>query len=177
MLSVIFFIRENDLWKIVWRPLKKRNRTTIWSSQLLLGIYPGFPGGLDSKESACNAEDLGLIPGLGRHPGGGHGNPLQHSCLENPQGRRSLASYSPWGLKELDTTERHSTAQHTGIYTKKTKTLIQKDTCTSMFRAALFIITKIWKHPKCPSRDEWLKKMLYVYTHKHTHQGNIANIL
>ena len=41
-------------------------------------------GGLDSKESACNAGDLGLIPGLGRSPEGGHGNPLQGSLLENP---------------------------------------------------------------------------------------------
>ena len=44
----------------------------------------GFPGGSDGKGSACNAGDLGLIPRLGRSPGGGHGNPLQHSCLENP---------------------------------------------------------------------------------------------
>ena len=43
----------------------------------------GFPGGSDGKESACNAGDLGLITGLGRSPGGGHGNPLQYSCLEN----------------------------------------------------------------------------------------------
>ena len=42
-----------------------------------------FPGGSDGKESACNSGDLGLIPGLGRSPGGGHGNPLQYSCLEN----------------------------------------------------------------------------------------------
>ena len=42
------------------------------------------PGGSDGKESSCNAEDLGLIPGLGRSPGVGHGNPLQYSCLENP---------------------------------------------------------------------------------------------
>ena len=44
----------------------------------------GFTGGSDSKESACNAGDLGLIPGLGRSPGEGNGNPLQYSCLENP---------------------------------------------------------------------------------------------
>ena len=44
----------------------------------------GFPGGSDGKESACNAGDLGLIPGLGRSPGGEHGNLLQYSCLENP---------------------------------------------------------------------------------------------
>ena len=44
----------------------------------------GFPGGSDSKASARNAGDLGSIPGLGRLPGEGNGNPLQYSCLENP---------------------------------------------------------------------------------------------
>ena len=43
----------------------------------------GFLGGSESKESTCNAGDLGSIPGLGRSPGVGHGNPLQYSCLEN----------------------------------------------------------------------------------------------
>ena len=47
----------------------------------------GFPGGLESKEFTCNAEDLGLIPRLGRSPGGGHGNPLQDLYLENPMDR------------------------------------------------------------------------------------------
>ena len=47
--------------------------------------------------------DMGLISGLGRSPGGGHGNPPQYSCLENPQGQRSLEGYSPWGRKESDT--------------------------------------------------------------------------
>ena len=46
-----------------------------------------FPGGSDGKESACNAGDLGLIPGLGRSPGEGNGNPLQYYCLENPMDR------------------------------------------------------------------------------------------
>ena len=44
------------------------------------------------------------------------------------------------------------------------KTIIQKDTCTPMFTAALFTIAKTWKQPKCPSTDEWIKKMWYVYT-------------
>ena len=52
------------------------------------------------KESTCNVGDLGSIPGLARSPGGGHGNPLQYSCLENLQGQRSLGGYSPWHLKE-----------------------------------------------------------------------------
>ena len=65
-------------------------------------------GGSDGKELACKVGDLGSIPGLGRSPGGGHGNPLQYSCLENPHGQRSLAGCSPWGCKESDTTEQLS---------------------------------------------------------------------
>ena len=53
-------------------------------------IIVGFPGGSDGKESACNAGDLGSIPGLGRSPGGGHDNPCQYSFLEYPHGQRSL---------------------------------------------------------------------------------------
>ena len=68
----------------------------------------GFPGGSDGKESTCNTGDPGSIPGLGRSPGGGHGNPLQYPCLENPYGQRSLADYSPLGCKESDRTERLS---------------------------------------------------------------------
>ena len=49
-----------------------------------------------------------------------------------------------------------------GIYPEKT--IIQKDTCTPMFTAALFTIDRSWKQPKCPSTDEWIKKMSYIYT-------------
>ena len=49
--------------------------------------------------------DAGLIPGLGRSPGRGHGNPLQYSCLENPHGQGSLTGCSPCGSKESDMTE------------------------------------------------------------------------
>ena len=55
--------------------------------------------------SAGDLRDAGLIPGLGRSPEGGNGNPLQYSCLENPHGQRSLVGYSPWGCKESDMTE------------------------------------------------------------------------
>ena len=48
-----------------------------------------FPGGSDGKKSACNAGDLGWIPGLERSPGGGRGNPLQYSCLENPMDKEA----------------------------------------------------------------------------------------
>ena len=56
-----------------------KNKTWI-----CLNKQMGLPGGSDGKESACNAGDPGSIPGLGRSPGEGNGNPLQYSCLENP---------------------------------------------------------------------------------------------
>ena len=67
----------------------------------------GFPGGSDGKEPACSKGDLGLIPGLGRIPGEGNGNPLQYSCLENPMDRGAWQA-TVYGLdcKQLDTTER-----------------------------------------------------------------------
>ena len=56
-------------------------------------VILGFPGGSDGRETTCNEGDLGSIPRLGRATGGGHGNPLQYSCLENPHGQRSLVDY------------------------------------------------------------------------------------
>ena len=79
----------------------------------------GFPGGSDGKESTCNAGDTGSIPGLGRSSEGGHGNPLQRSCLENRHGQRSLVGYSPWGHKESDTTERLSSTAYLNEIRKK----------------------------------------------------------
>ena len=70
----------------------------IWSSQVALVV----------KNLAANAGDIrnpGSIPGLGRSPEEGLGNPLQYSWLENPHGQRSLTGYSPWGSKESDMTE------------------------------------------------------------------------
>ena len=71
----------------------------------------GFLGDQDGKKSACNVGNLGSIPGLERPPGGGHDNPLEYSCLENPHGQRSLVGYNPWGRKELAMSVRLST-QH-----------------------------------------------------------------
>ena len=60
----------------------------------------------DPSPSAGDVRDASSIPGLGRSPGERDGIPLLYSCLENPQGQRSLEGYSPWGRKELDRTER-----------------------------------------------------------------------
>ena len=68
-------------------------------------MLTGFPGGSVSKEPKCNVGDAGSAPGSGRSPEGGHGNPLQYSCLENPHEQGNLVGYSPWGHKESDLTE------------------------------------------------------------------------
>ena len=78
------------------------------TTKLALALVQGFPCGSADKGSTCHAGDLGSIPGLGRSPGGGHGNPLQYSCLENLHGQKKLVGYSPWDHKESDTTERLS---------------------------------------------------------------------
>ena len=93
-------------WGAGWKEVSRGRDICILMAAL------GFPGGSAGQESACNAGDPGSISSLGRSPGGGHGKPLQYSCLENPHGQRSLAGYSPWGSKELETTGRLRTAQH-----------------------------------------------------------------
>ena len=81
---------------MVFTTLSKINRVYFWILNwiALISVYApphaclgGFPGGSDSKESTCKAGDMGLIPGLGRSPGKGNGNPLQYSCLGNLMAR------------------------------------------------------------------------------------------
>ena len=86
---------------------KKRILAISGASQVVL-VLKNPPG------NAGDAGNPGLIPGWGRCPGGGRGNPLQYSCLENPQGQRRLVGYSPWGCRESDTTEQLS-MQHTSF--------------------------------------------------------------
>ena len=71
-------------------------------------MYNCLPGGSEVKASACTVGDLGLIPGSGRSPGEGHGNPLQYSCLENPTDGGAwwaivhrAAESDNWGLESL----------------------------------------------------------------------------
>ena len=86
---------------------------STWRSSRKEGaaVGGGFPHSSDGKESACNAGDPGLIPGLGRSPEKGHGNPLKESCLENPENRgawqatvhadiQSRRSWSPRGSEQ-----------------------------------------------------------------------------
>ena len=77
--------RKEQAWKIFKEENKAHN----------------FPGGSDGKEAAHNLGFLGSVPGSGRYPGVGNGNPLQYSCLR----KRSLMGYSPWGCKKPDMTE------------------------------------------------------------------------
>ena len=71
-------------------------------------LLRGYPGDSDGKESACNVGDLGSIPGLGRSPGRGHGNPLQYSCLGESQGQRILGGLQSMGSQRVG----HDQVQH-----------------------------------------------------------------
>ena len=86
-----------------------------WGSMRQVNIWVSiFPGNWDGKESACNARDLGLIPGWGSCPGEGNGDPLQYSCLQNSMDR---GAWWPMGGKESNTTERLThTHTHTHIH-------------------------------------------------------------
>ena len=87
-------------------PVRSLGRKIPWRrDRLSTPVFMGFLGGSDCKESACNGRDMGSLPGLGRSPREGHGNPLQYSYLENPHEQRSLAGYSARGHKESDMTE------------------------------------------------------------------------
>ena len=88
-----YSFQENPMDWGAWRATfhgvtKSQTRLSNSAQHISLGV----PGGSDGKEPACNTGDLGLVHGLGRSPGGGLGNPLNYSCLENPHGIKSLAA-------------------------------------------------------------------------------------
>ena len=85
--------------------LPNRSFSIQWESHFFLIEVYWCPWWLSSKESTCNAGDPRLIPGLGRFPEEGNGNPLQYSCLENPMDRGAYWWASPWGHKDSDMTE------------------------------------------------------------------------
>ena len=96
---IAFEVLIRHLLKISIKQLNRRDTALkLYELEMLISC-----GASDSKDSVWNAGYLGSIPGLGRSPGGGHGNPLQYSCLENLHGQRSLVGYSPWGHKESET--------------------------------------------------------------------------
>ena len=104
-------------------------KSRIWAQP----ISQGFPCSLVGKESACSAGDPGLIPGLGRSPVGGHGNPLQHSRWENPHGQRNLVSYSAWGHKSWTRLSNQTTIEscnHCSQETLNLFTIRYKTKCT-----------------------------------------------
>ena len=136
---------------------------------------------LPVKNPPANAGDIrdaGSVPGLGRSPGGGHGNPLQYSCLENPMDRGGWwaavhrVTMSCTQLKRIKQASKNHleilelpynpAIPLLGIHTEETRS--ERDTCTPTFIAALFIIARTWKQPRCPSADEWIRKLWYVYT-------------
>ena len=85
-------------------------------------MYWGFPHSSVSKEYACNAGDLGSIPGLGRPPGEGNGNPLQYSCLENPMDRGVWQAIVPGVARvghDLVTQESERLNTWLGIFSEK----------------------------------------------------------
>ena len=125
-------------WRRKWQPtpvflpVLPRDRRALWAA--VYGVTQSWTRlkrlsssnssacvvcGSDGKESACNAGDLGSVPGLGRSPEGGHGNPLQYTCLENPHGQKTLVGYSPWDRKESDMTKQLSTPHSTVVCNNK----------------------------------------------------------
>ena len=136
---------------------------------------------LPVKNPPANAGDIrdaGSVPGLGRSPGGGHGNPLQYSCLENPMDRGGWwaavhrVTMSCTQLKRIKQASKNHleilelpynpAIPLLGIHTEETGS--ERDTCTPMDIAALFIIARTWKQPRCPSADKWIRKQWYIYT-------------
>ena len=77
----------------------KSRRVSSWKINIKNQYIGDFPDGLDCKESACNAGDLGSIPGSGKSPGEGNGYPLQYSCLENL--RQEAWTEEPGGLSSM----------------------------------------------------------------------------
>ena len=82
-----------------------------WVTPRVSFHFQSFPDGSADKDSACYIGDTGeadSVPGLGRSPGEGSGNPLQHSCLKSPMNGGAWMGYSPKGYKELDMTKKLS---------------------------------------------------------------------
>ena len=98
--------------------MKTLSRFHWWIERLFLKVLKGFPGGSDGKKKIClQCKRPGFNPWVEKIPWRRNSNPLQSSCLENPQRQRSLRGCSPRGHKELDTTEQLSVRAHTHTHT------------------------------------------------------------
>ena len=109
---------------------------------IVVWLCMSFPGGVSGKEPTWQCrryKRCGSIPGSGRSPGGGHGNPLQYSCLENLHGQRSLAGYSPWGHTVWTPLKQLSTHAHITMYDSVYMSITQIHIHT--FVSALTILT------------------------------------
>ena len=123
---------------------RKIPRRRAWQpTRLSTPVLLGFPGGSVGKESAWNVEDLGLIPGLGRSPGGEHGNPLQCSCLENPQGQRINGGLQCMGSQRFG----HAWATKHSTHNES----LSKITQQQLFH--LFFSCILTSNQKCPRKE------------------------
>ena len=104
-----------DWWEVLWAIGAKIHLSPTLGKSLKDSLE-GFPGGSDSKESACRAGDLGSIPKSGGSPGGGQGNPLQYSCLENPMDREARRVMVHRVAKSQTRLKQLSTHKHTMDY-------------------------------------------------------------
>ena len=138
----------------------------------------GFPGSSDGEESACNVGDLDSVPGLGRSPGEGNGNPLLYSCLENLVTHSSVLAwripwteepgrlYSPWGHKESDTIEWLNTftllnmARAWGLWKLHFYVLESDNIFLSAYYILIFL-SDLWTHKQ--GFTILLKKNIYIY--------------
>ena len=133
----------------------------LYSGTIIL--LKGFPGGSEGKESTCNLEDLGSIPGLKRSPGGGHGSPLQYSCLEHPHGQRGLAGCRAWGRRESDATEPST------LYSSKALLAVWKSPGSRGKKGCLFIPLDIFSKQVTllllASSQSWIRQSLMQTNH------------
>lgn len=142
------------LWRTVWRFLKT-----------LSGAAIGLPTWLSGKEFACQCRGCGFSLWVRKIPWRRKWQPTPIFLPGKSHGQRSLAGYSAWGRKSRTWLSDSTTTKPPydpvislpGIYAEKT--IIQKNTRTQMFTAALFTISRTWKQPKCPSTEEQIKKM------------------
>ena len=131
----------------------------------MLNIYLpwGFPGGSDGKESACNVGDLGSVPGSGRSPGEGNGNPLQYSCLGNPMDRGAWQAIVH-GVTESDMTEQLTLTYLPCVpaiifllFTQEKEKHAHKNNHTR-FLAALFTVNTHYEHTKMSTNTSMNKQ-------------------